>query len=389
MQRTTTAELDDHALVGAWQAGDLDALGLLYERYAAALRAYCAHRLGRHGDAEDAVHDTFLRAQVGVARFESGARVWPWLATIASRVCTDTLRRRLRNLDHELQPVIARDLDEHVATRIRAAIVGDALQTLPPRYRVPLYLRHFVGNTYDEIARLQGRSVASVRSVLMRGRRHLGHRIEEVARSERQWPLPTTLPVLRTFRNPFRLRPHRHRGVHSTQQLLALQAGWLASTVLGTHVAAAAVLMAPAAAAPVVAVVRGVADSGRASPGSGGPLTVQAWLPPADVVATVAADPINSDFHYRLTGLDTSTKPVPGAGALSATLGYRIEREGKYLSMRHDIVVTVPAAGRLSLSGGTKMSCYDRPPDDPRRTACQTIAETAETAPQPGTVTPL
>lgn len=380
----------ERALVEAWRAGDTDAMGLLYEKYAPALRAYCGHRLGYRGDVDDAVHDTFLRAQLGVSHFEPGARIWPWLATIAAHVCTDTLRRQARRLETDVVPVVAGDIEEHVAARARAAIVGDALQSLPPRYRVPIYLRHFVGSTYDEIARLQGRSVASVRSVLMRGRRHLGHRIEEVARSERQWPLPTTLPVIERVRSRLRVRPHRRVGT-STQQMLALQAGWLASSVLGMQAAAAVVgAVAPAVAATVTVAALG-RPSANAGPGvrADAALSAHAWLPDAEVTTTVSADSIKPDFYYGLTGLDTS-KPLPGGGTASVTLGYRIERKGTQLNMRHDIVATVPAAGRLSLSGGTRMHCYDRPADDPKRAACQAIAETAETAPQFNTdVSPL
>lgn len=179
-----------------FELGEGEALRMLYVRYSRRLRAYCMRRLDNSTDAEDAVQETFLKVQQGLHRFDRDAPFWPWLVTIAARVCTDIHRLHERAAERDLGPDPIVDPEEHAALRAKVSIVDDALRSMPDRYRTSLYLRHFEGSSYEEIAHNQGTSIASVRSTLMRGRRQLGLRIEELARAERQWPLPSTVSVL-------------------------------------------------------------------------------------------------------------------------------------------------------------------------------------------------
>ena len=186
----------ERATIEAWRDGDADAFADLYRRYAPDLHAYCRHRLGAVADAEDAAHETFMRAQAALPNFDVEAPLWPWLVTIASRHCTDVLRKRGRDASALLLPtagVVDLDLEEQVAGRIRASITRDALRQVRVRYRAPLFLREFAGLSYAEIAASEGTTVGSVRSALMRGRRELADRVRLVAEAQRSWPLPVGL----------------------------------------------------------------------------------------------------------------------------------------------------------------------------------------------------
>lgn len=190
----------ERATLQAWRDGDEDAFADVYRRYAPALRAYCRHRLGSSTDAEDAAHETFVRAQASLARFDPDAPLWPWLVTIASHHCTDVLRKRGRDARMAALPtaavaaaVLDLDVEEQVAGRLRASIARDALREVRVGYRAPLFLREFAGWSYAEIADSQGTTVGSVRSVLMRGRRELADRVRVVAEAQRAWPLPVGL----------------------------------------------------------------------------------------------------------------------------------------------------------------------------------------------------
>lgn len=173
----------------------------LYRRYAPALRAYCGRRLIDQADVDDIVHDTFLRAQRAVATLDAQAPLWPWLATIAARLCLDAGRRheRRRRLDPPAPTPV--ELDEEVAGRLRRSIVGDALRRLSPAYRSAVVLHHLAGWSHKDMAQSQGRSVAAIRSELLRARRQLRHRVRDVAEQGRQWPLPTAAPLARRARH--------------------------------------------------------------------------------------------------------------------------------------------------------------------------------------------
>lgn len=141
---------------------------------------------------EDACQEALTKAFEALPRFRSGAPMWPWLATITANVCRDLLRR-----EHFTDPIEAADGQviawsdpEEVATgRRRARLVTDAIGSLPAAYRTPVYLREVEGWSYAQIAETRGRSLASIRTTLMRGRRLLADRIETLARERREWPL--------------------------------------------------------------------------------------------------------------------------------------------------------------------------------------------------------
>jgi RNA polymerase sigma-70 factor (ECF subfamily) len=193
---TTKLDIEDSEIVLRGRTTDHDGLELLYTVYAEGLTKYCRTRLnGREADAEDAAHETLLRASRALRRFREGAPLWPWLATIAANVCKDMVRN-----DNRFDELDADAADPHSVTedevdrRDRAAIVVAAMGAIPEHYRKALYLREFESWSWEDIARVEGKSVASVRSSLMRGRRFLRQSIRHEAERVNQWPLPTVTP---------------------------------------------------------------------------------------------------------------------------------------------------------------------------------------------------
>lgn len=350
-------DADEQALLDAWHRGDAQAMGAFYERYAPALRAYCSHRLGSPTDAEDAVHDTFLRAQQGLTGFRRGARVWPWLATIAAHVCTDMVRRRTRTFELDLPVAPVPEVDEQVAARRRAAIVGVALHELPPRYRVPLYLRHFAGSTYEEIARVQGKSVAAVRSVLMRGRRHLGHRIEALARSERQWPLPGVIPSawqrLRVAARSGRVWVWR-----AEQALIAAVAplGFVLNGIFGGG--GATVANTPLAMALAVPVAAALAPYSQVPPTTAGHRAgIDFRLPLSEAVEGLAPVSLAST-QATYTDIGTGPHDVPGTdGDITVEGHVNIWDEDRFLRMEAMVTVTTPLYGSHRTGSQKNIDC--------------------------------
>jgi RNA polymerase sigma factor (sigma-70 family) len=196
-------------------AQDLDVgrtLAHLFEAYARPVEALCRRRLRDVHLAEDACHEALIRAAANADRLDPGAPVWPWLATIATNVCIDMQRRVARHT------VVADPPDRHseephdtLARRQRGRLVEDALALLPEPARSAVYLRDMAGWSYEDIAVAQGRSTASVRSTLFRGRRLLRRQVEALAAHRRaEWPLPAVVGL--TWRSlPTRLQRLRER----------------------------------------------------------------------------------------------------------------------------------------------------------------------------------
>ena len=239
-----------YAYPAGGSTGDDDVFTAMCERHRARLVAFCGRRLRTSHDAEDAAHEVLLRAYRALPAFDNSSDAWPWLRTIAARVCTDLQRRAARTptpavLDRHVDD----DVHEQVVGRLRADILDNALGQLPPRYRMPLLLKEYGGWTYDDIARTQGKSLSSVRSLLTRSRRRLGTHVESVARERGQWPLPGVVPPIRRLRTQLRSwRSGLDRSGHamlSAFDLSSVVSRWL----IGANATLASMLTFTAAAA--------------------------------------------------------------------------------------------------------------------------------------------
>lgn len=243
------AECEERQVLASCLAGEAGGLDLLYRRYAPALVQFCEHRLGGVGDAEDAAHETILKAHRAMPRFREGARLWPWLATIAANVCTDMQRSRERlGAEPDETDWLAPEVDEDVSRRLRASIVDAAIDELPERFRTPLFLREFMGWSYEDIATFSNKSIGSVRTTLMRARRAFQARVEDVARRRGQWPLPALVvggwrrlrATLRSWRDAV------SRAASDGAAVLWRADGLLSAATPGMHMAVAAMVAAGA-----------------------------------------------------------------------------------------------------------------------------------------------
>jgi len=89
----------DHEIVAAVVVGDPSGLAAAYDRYAAALYAYCRSLLAEPADAADAVQDTFVVAASKLDGLRDPDRLRPWLYAVARNECHRRLRARARVTD--------------------------------------------------------------------------------------------------------------------------------------------------------------------------------------------------------------------------------------------------------------------------------------------------
>jgi len=90
------ARAEDSALAAACQSGDLRAYERLYALQGARMKNLARNLLGNSLDAEDAVQDTFVKIQRGIASFRGQSRFITWTFRILVNTCHDARRKRLR-----------------------------------------------------------------------------------------------------------------------------------------------------------------------------------------------------------------------------------------------------------------------------------------------------
>lgn len=84
-------EPSDEVLMSRYQAGDAQALGTLYDRYANRLKAYAYRQGAKRPD--DVVQDAFMRIVRNGSSFKGNAKFKTWLFSITRNLCIDASRR--------------------------------------------------------------------------------------------------------------------------------------------------------------------------------------------------------------------------------------------------------------------------------------------------------
>nr|MDQ3757638.1 sigma-70 family RNA polymerase sigma factor [Actinomycetota bacterium] len=156
-----------------------DAFEELYRRCHRDLLALCRRLLCGRGDPEALAQEAFLRAWTSLDRYSTSRPFWPWLATIARRLCIDHRRRLQREHNHAHAEVMSTATATPTSPE-EALEAGEeyrsayaALRRLKPAEQRVITLREVNGWSYEEIARFEGVTVESIRGALKRARTSL------------------------------------------------------------------------------------------------------------------------------------------------------------------------------------------------------------------------
>jgi RNA polymerase sigma-70 factor, ECF subfamily len=171
----------DEALVRRFQAGSADAFEALVARHGSRVFNICLRILGDPDEAADASQDTLVTALRKLHTFRGDAAFTTWLHRVTVNACYDALRRKRRRPmlqvvtdeeDERREPAVpAPDHSDDVALSVD---VERALQAVPEEFRIALVMADVRDLPYEEIARVLGIAVGTVKSRVFRGRAALG-----------------------------------------------------------------------------------------------------------------------------------------------------------------------------------------------------------------------
>ncbi len=161
--------------------GSPEAFSELYASHYRYVLWVCRRYCWRPEDAEDAAAEVFLKLHSVLGSHAPSQPFRPWLSQVASRHCLDRLRRGERERRHRVdQDEIAALPDETTASPLAQVLrneklrhVEEQLNRLPERHRLPLVLHYYKEMSYQEMARVLGRSLPIVKALLFRARREL------------------------------------------------------------------------------------------------------------------------------------------------------------------------------------------------------------------------
>ncbi len=175
----------DEELLELFVAGDKGAFAELMQRHEQRVFAVALKLTGNRADALDATQDTFLALLRRASTFRARSAFGTWLYQIAVNASRDILRKRRRHETAETDVGTADSPVSDQGNALSARIdVARALTLLPQEFREAVALHDICDLSYEEIARIMGTEIGTVKSRVSRGRRRLAKLMEQREESQ-------------------------------------------------------------------------------------------------------------------------------------------------------------------------------------------------------------
>jgi len=166
-------------LLARCRRGDEAAFATLVSRYRKRLINLAYQLLQDQAEAEDVAQEVFIKLFTSLPTFRGDATLFTYLYRITLNLCHSRQRRKGWELetsaDLDGTEKVEGDFCEQVVTKL---LVEHVLAELPPEQRTVLLLREWHDLSYDEIARITGARLGTVKSRLNAARRAFQERWE-------------------------------------------------------------------------------------------------------------------------------------------------------------------------------------------------------------------
>lgn len=183
----------DGELVLKAQQGDVHAFDELVERYHGKIYGLTYNMTSNREDAEDLTQEVFVKAFQALPRFKGKSSFYTWLYRIAVNKTINYRKKRNRkramSLDQFDQEIktdeVYHDLTSKGSPLRNVSLtelqkkMNEALLTLSEKHRTVVVLHDMQGIPHEEIAKMVGASVGTIRSRLFYARRQMQAELSE------------------------------------------------------------------------------------------------------------------------------------------------------------------------------------------------------------------
>ncbi len=174
---------DDNILINKALAGDQTAYEKLMKKYYQLIYNLIFRMISRKEDVEDLTQEAFIKAFNSLQNFDRQFAFSTWLFKIATNNAIDYLRKKKLNtfsIDREIEseesdfkfeiPDNENKPDRVIIEGERKKILDEAIESLPPKYKEVILLRHKMDKEYEEIAKELKLPLGTVKAHIFRGR---------------------------------------------------------------------------------------------------------------------------------------------------------------------------------------------------------------------------
>lgn len=184
---------EESAIIAAALSGNQKAYARLVETHRVAV-FHIVNRIVHNDEAtRDLVQETFMKAFTSLGSYRSEFRFSTWLYKIAANSSIDYLRKKrihALSLDAPMEtgdgqmeievPDETHNPEMQLVRKQQRISIDEAINSLPPKYREVIELRHKDDKPYEEIADLLGIPVGTVKARIFRARELLKQKLKSL-----------------------------------------------------------------------------------------------------------------------------------------------------------------------------------------------------------------
>jgi len=175
--------MEEQELMRQVQSGDEMAFSEIVRRYKDKIVNFLWHITGNYQVAVELSQETFMRVYFKADKYKPVAPLSSWIYTIASNLAKTEMKRSHRVMMVSLDDENYR-YAETTAAEGNPQVSGlseklrHALDSLHPRYRIPVILKDLEGFSQEEIAQILKKPLGTIKARISRGRNHLKNELE-------------------------------------------------------------------------------------------------------------------------------------------------------------------------------------------------------------------
>jgi RNA polymerase sigma-70 factor (ECF subfamily) len=190
MQRNKSDEsfkrvrMEQQELMRQVQAGDEMAFGEIVRLYKDKIVNFLWQITGDYQVAVELAQETFMRVYFKANKYKPIAPLSSWIYAIASNLAKTEMKKRHRVSTVPLDDVSYRFSEDEASSgnpesNAMVKKLRMAINSLHPRYRIPVVLKDIEGYSQEEIAQILKKPLGTIKARISRGRDYLKQKLEE------------------------------------------------------------------------------------------------------------------------------------------------------------------------------------------------------------------
>jgi len=185
-QRRFESRNEDTSLIQQALTGEQNAFSRLRQKYHDAIFNLIYRMIREKDEVEDLTQEAFIKAFASLSTFNNEYAFSTWLYKIATNNCIDYIRRKKLQTFSIDKPIESKESDftfelpdstyepdKEMISSQRKKLLDDAINSLPPKYRQVIVMRHREELEYQEIAKILKLPLGTVKAHIFRAREML------------------------------------------------------------------------------------------------------------------------------------------------------------------------------------------------------------------------